>query len=91
MIFVTAGGSVNVSVVNYDLQGWYVVLAALLVAGVAGLWRWRSRGLFASMVMFGALALALIGAALTAAHIPTFLFGTFDADTGQADDSWTAA
>ena len=81
----------NLSVADYDMQGWFVVLFALLIALIAGLWRFRSRGLFASMVMFGALALALIAAALTAAHIPTFLFVTFDARNAQADDSWKAA
>ena len=81
----------NIAVANYDRLGWFVVLFALLLSLVAGLWRSRSRGLFASLVMFGALALALIAAALTAAHIPTFLFGTFDARNAQADDSWKAA
>lgn len=68
-----------------------VIAVALSVALIAGVvWSARGRGLLASIVLFGSLAIALLVAALAAAHVPDSLFnGSRPSD--EADNTWKAA
>lgn len=67
-----------------------VIAVALLVALIAGVvWAVRGRSLLAAIVLFASLAIALLAAALSAAHVPDKLFtGEAPSDT---DAAWKAA